>query len=447
MQIPAAVIPGHLMQHTTKHCTLILHDVPENSIVGIDMKFWTIGKNFRGIRDIPLGFHYIYFSAVNSDCQSGQRMGFCQWFERPGYTVKKWIPVEEDFLDVDLSSEDAQRLTENYQEIRLYLGPYPTEHHRDWVALTNLIAPHDVRRLLPLCGRINSCTQFLSEPSSSQQRLAAKANKPLPTSSRNPEDQLPNLDVVPGTEIRFTQLPKRPLFPMDSLPVEISAHGIDQTFTLNYVLHSFASQQQQCEAPGTSDTTQESNWRTALSMQEQMLLAELQFSYVVFLLNHVLEGWYQWRRIVQLLASCEQAVGDRPQLYLGLITVLYHQLCSASQSKEFLDTPSADLSTAELADLFFLEVGDQGRSCGDQPAFLPSVLRRLLRNVLCSSTTSSHTTLHETLILRAEGFCHSLERRFHWGLKHAALRCASDEEDVTVDQVDWDSDEAPVVVQ
>ncbi|CAH8433401.1 unnamed protein product [Dicrocoelium dendriticum] len=379
-------------------------------------------------------------------------MGFGQWFNRPGFTVKKWIPVEEDFLDVSLSPEDTQRLTENYQEIRLYLGPYPKENHRDWVALTNLIAPHDVCRLLPVCGRVTSCTQFQSEPSSSQQRLAAKASEPLPTSIDNPEDRLPNLSVVPGTEIRFSEIPKRPLFPKNSLPVEITAHGIDQTFTLNYVLDSFISQhqQQQSAAIDAGDAEQKSNWRSTLSVPEQMLLAELQFSYVVFLLNHVLEGWYQWRRIVQLLASCEQATHDRPQLYLGLITVLYHQLCNASQSKEFLDSPSVDLSTAELADLFFLEAEDQNRSCGGQPAFLPSVMRRLLRNILCSSTntaeSSSHAKFYETLVQRAEGFCHSLEQRFHWGLKYEALRFASDEEDVTVDQVDWDGDEAPVIV-
>lgn len=41
-------------------CSLLLFDVPENTEIGIDLKFWRVGKLFKGIKDIPLGFHYLY---------------------------------------------------------------------------------------------------------------------------------------------------------------------------------------------------------------------------------------------------------------------------------------------------------------------------------------------------------------------------------------------------
>ncbi|RTG88981.1 uncharacterized protein DC041_0006488 [Schistosoma bovis] len=44
-----------------KDCQLILHDVPENTELGIDLKFWRVGKHFKGIKDIPLGVHFVYY--------------------------------------------------------------------------------------------------------------------------------------------------------------------------------------------------------------------------------------------------------------------------------------------------------------------------------------------------------------------------------------------------
>ncbi|VDQ16588.1 unnamed protein product [Trichobilharzia regenti] len=77
---------------------MILHDVPENTDLGIDMKFWKVGRHFKGIKDIPLGVHSVYYSAVNSDCMSGQRIGFIANFTQPGFIVKRWRREEEGNL-------------------------------------------------------------------------------------------------------------------------------------------------------------------------------------------------------------------------------------------------------------------------------------------------------------------------------------------------------------
>ncbi|KAF5405480.1 hypothetical protein PHET_01030 [Paragonimus heterotremus] len=357
--------------------------------------------------------------------------------------MKKWLPAEEDFEDIRLTSVDIDRLTENYTELSMYLGPYPSEQCRDWIALTSFISPSSLDRLLPECGRINSCAQFLSQQSSSQQRLALNNNISSPLST-NPDDLLPKLDIVPGTEIRFSHLPRKPLFPPDSEPLDITAHGIDQTYTLDAVLNTLSSDSE-------TEKNQVDKKKRLLS-KEREILAELQFSYIVFLLNHVLDGWWHWRRIVQLFANCEEAVSLRPQLYTDLLTVLYHQLCSASQSKNFLESDSSDISTAELADLFFSEAADAHQVSPTEPAFLPSVMRKLLRNILYSTANSPVASegidnirglLHE----RAEGFCHSLEQRFHWGITPKSLCNDNKTTDVFVDDVDWDGDEAPAIVQ
>ncbi|GAA35241.2 A1 cistron-splicing factor AAR2, partial [Clonorchis sinensis] len=379
--------------------------------------------------------------AVNADCKSGQRTGFVEWFTHPGFVAKRWVAVDEDFVDVPLTPSDVQRLTDNYEEVSLYLGPYPSECRRGWVALTNLISPASLSRILPECGRVYSCTQFLSEPSSSQQRLALQ---PAAEVSSNPEDLLPKLQILPGTEIRFSKIPKNPLFPPNSNPTEITAHGIDQTYTLDSVLRVIADSATNL-GPADVEVNQP-DCGNSLLPEERELLAELQFSYVTFLLIHVLDGWYQWRRIVQLLANCEEAIYRRPQLYINLVSVLYHQLCSAAKSKEFLEDKTAAISTAELADLFFSETTGPRTNLAE-PAFLPSVVRKLLRNILCTPTLDSGNGLLQSLRERAEGFCHSLEQRFHLGIKPEVLKKEKNTADVLVDDVDWEGDEAPVIVQ
>ncbi|VDP92961.1 unnamed protein product [Echinostoma caproni] len=477
------------------NCCLILRDVPENTELGIDMKFWRTGKNFRGIKEIPLGFHYIYFSAVNADCKSGQRTGFGIWVTQPGFVVKQWIPEEEDFIDVQLNASDVERYMENFEEISLYLGPYPSECHRDWVSLTSLITPCTIDRLLPLCGRVQSCTQFLSEASCSQQRLnAVRPTHKLEgnTASGDLEDLLPKLDVVPGTEVsycfgvylldlsiyvRFTLIPKIPLLPPNCPPADVTAYSMDRSYTLNAVLLSLSAHGNPEWSPNRNAFTDTSSeWAVAISPSETELLAELQgssafnlliihygivFHEFSYLSDHVMDGWNQWRRILQLVANCEQAVCTRPHFYMGLITVLYHQLFSASQSRraqsDTVDT--VDTSTAELVDLFFSEItSSDPNSHLTEPAFLPSVMRTLLRNVLSARASSdasdessgsirTRTVPLEALQKRAEGFCHSLEQRFHWGLKPDALKKESEPTELLVDDIDWDGDEAPTIVK
>lgn len=42
-------------------CWLILSDVPAGTVIGLDTNIWKVGRNFRGIKDIPLGIHYLFY--------------------------------------------------------------------------------------------------------------------------------------------------------------------------------------------------------------------------------------------------------------------------------------------------------------------------------------------------------------------------------------------------
>lgn len=44
--------------------TLIFIDVPEGTEFGIDSNAWSVGPKFKGVKMIPPGVHFIYFSPV-----------------------------------------------------------------------------------------------------------------------------------------------------------------------------------------------------------------------------------------------------------------------------------------------------------------------------------------------------------------------------------------------
>jgi A1 cistron-splicing factor AAR2 len=60
---------------------------------------------------------------------------------------------------------------------------------------------------------------------------------------------------------------------------------------------------------------------------EDLLLGELQFSFVAFLMGQSLESFMQWKSIVSLLLGCTSApFQTRSQLFTKFIKVIYHQL-------------------------------------------------------------------------------------------------------------------------
>jgi A1 cistron-splicing factor AAR2 len=48
----------------------VLKDVPRGTEVGIDLQAWNTGDRFLGIKLIPPGIHFLYYSAVNTGDRS-----------------------------------------------------------------------------------------------------------------------------------------------------------------------------------------------------------------------------------------------------------------------------------------------------------------------------------------------------------------------------------------
>lgn len=112
---PIAIPKNNLFdQQTAKHllqtcACLIVEDFPQGSEFGIDLSIHYTGQNFMGIKMIPPGLHFVYFSFVK-DGLVVPRTGFFHYFESQEIMITKWDEQEENIILDRKDSIQMERL-------------------------------------------------------------------------------------------------------------------------------------------------------------------------------------------------------------------------------------------------------------------------------------------------------------------------------------------------
>lgn len=89
---------------------LLIFDVPKGTEFGIDYNSWKVGSKFKGVKMIPPGVHFVFYSAVSKEGQTAPRTGFFCFAEKRNIVVKKWDSGIEDVVQGDESSENIERI-------------------------------------------------------------------------------------------------------------------------------------------------------------------------------------------------------------------------------------------------------------------------------------------------------------------------------------------------
>jgi A1 cistron-splicing factor AAR2 len=355
----------------TEGALLVFLDLPAGSEFGVDYNSWQVGTQFRGVKMIPPGIHFIYYSAVGSDGQVAPRTGFIHDFKQQEVLIKVWDPSTEDVKSDPTTPELQQSIESNKQELDQYLGVYPYDSYKKWVSLTDHITPQLLVHLVPLNGKIYAATPLQSESSTTESRRAAVNNAASVTpvtlrphhSFSQPTDidddpRLPHMDPIPGSQIRFTTVPWNDC--TSKSPSDITAHGMDRSTTLGMVIELYSAD----------------------IGAENGLLGELQFAFVCFIIGQVYEAFEAWKRLVHLLCSCVNAISVRPSLYMQLLAVLHRHI-------------------AEIPEDFFVDIITRDN-------FLTSALRSLFENIDAAGDSAAEVKS------RAVRFRKHLERKFRW---------------------------------
>lgn len=353
---------------------LLIEDAPQGLEFGIDCHAWRVGPRFRGVKMIPPGFHYVFYSAVSSEGQAAPRISFCHVFERQEVVVKRWSPVEEDLIDEVVDDEKRSHIRADLRNLDRFLGAYPFENLRKWTSLTCHVTGKLVERVEPVSKRVCSVMQyettpFVSKRDAVSQAEATKEEVPCGNQPRDKEnDKLPELKPLPNTVLRFSAFPERN-YPPGSSASEISRHNMDRSYVLQTI-------------------------RSTLHADEK-LLGELQLAFIFTILGHVFESFEHWRKLVELFATCDEAMKESPRLFQDFISTLHFQL-------------------RELPEDFFMDVTAPNN-------FVAVVLQRFF-----AAIDEDSGSLDKSLVSRATAFKQYLTEKFEW---------------------EFEDDDAPVVVE
>ncbi|KAH8384008.1 hypothetical protein KR009_011720 [Drosophila setifemur] len=285
---------------------LVIAGVPEGTEFGVDLCSYTIGPDFRGVKMIPPGVHYVWCASRGPYGDAAPRVGFVHFFHPNEILVREWDNELEELRPRRIAEPELERerIRKNLAQLERVLAPYDYRYVCPWKELTGSVTEPCVNRCRPAEGTIRTNIELQSCPdaerprggtssSSSSRRNAAAARLLLDES-----DLLPDLKPVEGTAPRFSPLPLR--VPSDALPADVSRHAMDCIAAVDTLLDGFDS--------------------------PDVLIEELQLAYVFFLVGYSVESLAHWRKLLGLLAHSENAVSKHKLIYMKYSEVLGHQL-------------------------------------------------------------------------------------------------------------------------
>ncbi|OVA18777.1 A1 cistron-splicing factor [Macleaya cordata] len=279
--------------------TLLLLDVPQFTLFGIDTQMFSVGPVFKGIKMIPPGPHFVYYSSSNRDGNDFSLVvGFFINTNPSEVIVRKWVQQEERLVKLSEEEEERYCVAVKNLEFDSHLGPYPLKHYGDWKQISNYITKSTIERIEPIGGEITvACESGLVDafPKTSMEKALA--------------EQLKNNSKFSETAEKSN---KRGCY-YTSIPRVVKNKGISGQNLTSLNL----------------DKTQllETILLKDYGGSEDLLLGELQFSFIAFLMGQSLEAFLQWKDLVTLLFSCTEApFHTRSQLFTKFIKVIYYEL-------------------------------------------------------------------------------------------------------------------------
>ncbi|XP_001603971.1 protein AAR2 homolog isoform X2 [Nasonia vitripennis] len=282
--------------------TLVLLDVPTGTDFGIDIKSWNSGENFKGIKMIPPGFHFVHYSATDEYGESAPRVGFFRNFKCQDFIVKRWDKNLEDLSSEPVPEETVERLKANLKELDRYLGPYPFDMWNQWKDLTNKIDDSIVERCSPVCGFVRSALELVNFDDASRPRGTESRKRKRGaglTVEEKEQELLPDLKPKPGTELRLSELPQK-FYPDDATPAEITRHSLDTSYALDTLLNKLKDPME--------------------------IIGELQLSFVCFLAGQSLEAFEHWKGLVSLICKADSLIPSQRAVFSEFLNVLEIQL-------------------------------------------------------------------------------------------------------------------------
>ncbi|KAI3915884.1 hypothetical protein MKW98_004325 [Papaver atlanticum] len=283
-----------------KGATLLCLDVPQYTLFGIDTQMFTVGPNFKGIKMIPPGPHFVYYSSSNKDGNAfSPVVGFFVITSPSLVIVRKWVQQEESLVRLsDEEEEERYCMGVKNMEMDRYLGPYDLKKFNEWKRISNYITKSTIERIQPVGGDITVSSESGFVSSAPRTTMEMALAEQLKNSKFSEEAS--GKSIVRGC--CYTSIP-HVVKQKGVVGQDLTSLNLDKTQLLETLLLK--------EYGGSED----------------LLLGELQFSYIAFLMGQSLVSFFQWKDLVTLLFGCTEApFRTRSLLFTKFIKVIYYQL-------------------------------------------------------------------------------------------------------------------------
>ena len=273
---------------------VLLLNLPPAALAGIDLLSFTTTPRFRGVKDLPDGWHFVF---TGTSTAFSIRHGI--WFRvenRHQLTITSWHQQNEQ-LSIITDEAEKLRWRANIGEVwEKGLTPYRQSYGSkdeaqdlsgDWLQLTSNITDTLLRRIT----QGNSDSLHLTSASSAAQDL----------------DDIPGLSsseskTHPEKELRFLPIDLKRTWRADATGRERTDAAQDRSWFLTSLMSGLGSR------------------------DGDEIIGELQFCFLMLL---TLNNWScleQWKRILTLIFTSKTAVPTHPDLFIRAIAALRLQL-------------------------------------------------------------------------------------------------------------------------
>lgn len=315
--------PEAALELVKQGATLLLLDVPQYTLVGIDTQMFTVGPAFKGIKMIPPGPHFVYYSSSSKDGkQFSPIVGFFVDAAPSEVIVRKWNQQEERLVKVPEDEEERFCQAVKSLEFDRYLGPYNLSQYGEWKRLSSYLTKTIIKRIEPIGGEITVACESEMDKNSPKTSIERALDAQLGTGKFQAST---SVDQSKKRGCYYTTIP-RVIKRRGMEGKELTSLNLDKTELLESVLIK--------DYGGSED----------------LLLGELQFAYIAFLMGQSLEAFFQWKSLVSLLLSCIEApFRTRSHLFTKFIKVIFYQLKYGLQ-KDRKESNGAGIAVSSLLD-------------------------------------------------------------------------------------------------
>ncbi|GJN12032.1 hypothetical protein PR202_ga30275 [Eleusine coracana subsp. coracana] len=131
----ARMDPEAATELVRKGATLLLLDVPQRTLFGIDTQVFSVGPKFKGIKMVPPGPHFVYYCS-------------------PSRHSNEFAPTVGFFVTTQPSEEIRYTEAVRRFEFDDHLGPYNLDSFGNWKQLSSFLSQSVIERLEPIGGEI-----------------------------------------------------------------------------------------------------------------------------------------------------------------------------------------------------------------------------------------------------------------------------------------------------